>query len=172
MQTTMCVGGRGGRGFCAKIYLKLEFWARIIPIVASVSLRQIPSDPIGFRGQWETIPTYIDGGAGNKVRGRGGRARQPKFLSRNLPKIRVFSVFYLNFRFRQIPPDSVSFRGRPWTSAANGGPFLHVLSGCRQQCMREVDRKPNSLSRYLSKIRVLSSSYCDFSFRLLPTASV
>ena len=112
MQTTMCVGGRGGRGFCAKIYLKLEFWARIIPIVASVSLRQIPSDPIGFRGQWETIPTYIDGGAGNKVRGRGGRARQPKFLSRNLPKIRVFSAAYPNFSFRQLPWASVGFRGQ------------------------------------------------------------
>ena len=30
-----------------------------IPILASISLRQLPRASVGFRGEWETIFTYI-----------------------------------------------------------------------------------------------------------------
>ena len=95
-----------------------------------------------------------------------GRGRAPKFLSRYLPKIRVFRNFYPDFSFREPPWASADFRGQC------GGPSPHILLGRRQQCISEGDRGPKTPGQYLPKIRVSRVVYPNFSSRHLPSASV
>ena len=57
-----------------------------------------------------------------------GGVRKPTFLVRYLPKIEVRSAVFPNFSFRQLPSDSVGFRGLP---------SPHILLEFRQHGMWE-----------------------------------
>ena len=67
--------GAGGQNSWADIYLKLEFPVLFIPVLSSVSFRQIPWDSVDFRRLSTTISTYcraqtkmyVGGGPGPKV---------------------------------------------------------------------------------------------------------
>ena len=46
----VCGRGAGSQSFWAIIFVKSEFSVLLIPILASVSFRQLPSASVGFRG--------------------------------------------------------------------------------------------------------------------------
>ena len=118
----MYVGGGRKPKFLSQYLLKLEFPALSIPILASVSFRQLPWASVSFRGLWSTIASYFVGMQTTMYVGWG---RKPKSLRQYLPKIKVRSAGYPNFSFRQLPPASVGFRGVPRTMGN------HFLIYCR-----------------------------------------
>ena len=65
----------GSQSSWAKNNLKFEFPALFILILASVSFRQLPWAPVDFRGQWETISTYILLGRRKQSMWEGGRSQ-------------------------------------------------------------------------------------------------
>ena len=130
----------------------------LIPILASVSFRELPSASVGFRGLWTTISSCIVGMQTTMYLGGG---RNPKLPRRYLPKIEVPSDFYPNFSFRQLPWGSVDLRL-----------LLYRWGSDNNVCRRVMSRRPKFLSRYFPKIGVFGSAYPNFSFPQLPWASM
>ena len=91
----------------------------LIPILASVSFRQLPWDTVDFRGQWETVSTYIAWAQTTMyLRGWGARSQSS------------WAGIYLKLEFRaRIIPilASVGFRGAPCTSVGYGKPPPHIV---------------------------------------------
>ena len=92
----------------ANIYLELYLPLMFIPILASVIFRQLHWDSVDFRRLSTTIAKYIVGAQTAMYVGGG---RKPKLLGQYLPKIRVRSAVYPNFRYRQLPSASAGFHG-------------------------------------------------------------
>ena len=112
----------------------------LIPILASVSHRQLPSASVAFHlliYRWD---------ADNNVCGMGG-GRKPKFPSRYLPKIGVSSAAYPNnVSIRQLPSDSVGFRGL-WTTISS------YIVGVQTTMYVGGGRKPKFLADIYLKLK-------------------
>ena len=155
----VCGMGAGSQSSWANIYLKLKFSVIFIPILASVSFRQLPLASVGFRG----LPSpNISLGCRQQCMWEGGR--RPKSPGRYLSKIEVFIDAYPNFSFRQLPWASAGFRGL-WATISS------CIVGLRKTMYLGGVRGPKFLSRYLPKIEVCSAVYPNFSFRQLPWGS-
>ena len=137
----VCGMGAGSKSPCADIYLKLEFSVLLIPILASVSFRQLPPASVGSRGLLWAMENHRHlycSDAVNNVFGRGVGSQSPRVdiylkLEFSVPPIPILA----HVSFRQLPRDSVDFRGE-WatistyidamqtTTYVGGGPEVKV----------------------------------------------